>query len=154
MSAQLAIDIFRRHGVNITPTRIYLLGLLLNDGRKLITLQDISRLSGGAVDRITVYRTLILFCKKGFLYKIVDKANKTYYALDAGLLDPAKNCNEHLHFRCQGCGAVTCLPIPVFGYLLPKGFIQTDANILLFGYCPACSPPHTHTQNTGTHHEK
>ncbi len=140
MSQKEAIEIFRQRGISVTSTRTYILDLLLNK-RVLITPQEITKLSKGSIHRITAYRILHFFCEKGLFYKIVDKNNRAYYTLDASLVEKLtkKHCKDHIHFKCIRCSQLTCLPVPVTSFTLPDGFVTTDNNFLLIGYCPACN---------------
>lgn len=80
----------------------------------------------------TVYRTLRLFGRLGVVRQLQVKDGCVRYEL----VGPS-----HSHFVCLICGRVfdTDSQDVRGGGFWRKGFVVTDSEICLFGYCPACS---------------
>jgi Fur family peroxide stress response transcriptional regulator len=50
------------------------------------------------------------------------------------------NLQEHSHFYCESCGAISDVDIPFAGrWNLPPGFIVAHAEVSLKGQCAKCS---------------
>ena len=90
-------------------------------------------------DRVTIYRTLDTFLKKGIIHKIPSGDGASLFALCVG-------CNEHehhdnhVHFKCTQCGTSECLidqSVPEIS--LPEGYKMADANLLIEGTCRNCA---------------
>lgn len=90
-------------------------------------------------DRITLYRTLKTFEKKGLVHGIAD-GNITRYALcDAGCRE-GHHADSHLHFYCTSCGETSCLPgVRVPPVNVPQGFRLQELSLLAKGICEKCS---------------
>jgi len=45
-----------------------------------------------------------------------------------------------LHFKCEDCGSIICLPeIQINDYKLPQGFQKKEASVLITGICNVCN---------------
>lgn len=146
MTREIIVELFRQKAINITDARIYILSLIASS-HKMMSQYELIKLSAKKINRITVYRTLSFFCEMGLIYKILDYKNKPFYALDIKLMNAgsamvadAGTCNDHYHFKCLSCGSFVCLPFKYTDMPLPHGFVKTNANLLLMGYCAECSP--------------
>ncbi|MEW5934356.1 MAG: transcriptional repressor [Bacillota bacterium] len=80
----------------------------------------------------TVYRTLRLFAKLGVVRQLRARDGCVRYEL----VGPS-----HAHFVCLSCGRVFDADQEDVrgGGFRGRGFVVTDSEICLFGYCPACT---------------
>jgi Fur family ferric uptake transcriptional regulator len=91
----------------------------------------------GQMDRVTIYRILHRFEEDGLLHKVVSDDGKTYFAL-------CRKCSNknhhhmHLHFRCERCGKIECMPEEMM-LRLPEGYVPAHANLFVSGYCRQCN---------------
>ncbi len=91
------------------------------------------------IDRITLYRTLKTFEKKGIIHKAFDGTKTAKYAL-------CDNCtahfhhDNHVHFHCNDCGKTICLEnVETPAVALPKGLQVKTTHYVMKGICPQCS---------------
>ncbi|MCM1029137.1 MAG: transcriptional repressor [Pseudoflavonifractor sp.] len=140
MTATDSLDLrLSAHGIRPTPNRRLVLAAL--DGATCpIALADLETILD-TVDRSAIFRSLNLFRSIGLVHVIDDGSGSTKYELcreESHTLAPA---HLHAHFHCSRCGATVCLPdIPVPAVALPPGYIASDANFVVTGLCPSCSP--------------
>lgn len=86
-------------------------------------------------DRVTLYRTLKLFLKKGIVHKIVVDDQTRKYKL-AGRFRKS----DHAHFYCIHCNTLLCMPhLDVDMSLLPPGFQFQSARLVVEGICDHCT---------------
>lgn len=106
-------------------------------------------------DRVTLYRTLLVFMEKNLIHKVLDGSGVAKYAIcpDTCLHQPPPTTQQkaetthsshthhaHVHFQCLQCQHTTCiqaLPIPTVN--LPQGYQFYDANFLVRGTCQKCN---------------
>ena len=127
-----ALNLLSKHELSITNGRLNILNILLNSPTALSE-KDIQKKSAGACDRATIYRTLKLFVRSGIIHPIATEGMVTRYILK-------KEPLEHLHFKCEDCGSIICLPdIQINEYELPSGFKKKEASVLITGICNECN---------------
>jgi Fur family ferric uptake transcriptional regulator len=124
--------------LRITPARQFILGLFLKS-EFAISHTDIDGEINESLDRITVYRTLKTFLKKGLIHQVPDDKGAMKYALCSGACSPANHSHDHVHFKCLKCGQTNCLNISIPSIKLPKGYASNDTSILIQGVCKHCS---------------
>ena len=83
----------------------------------------------------TIYRNLRLFKRAGILTEHQFDGVRRCYEIAA--------CAKHHHLMCIGCGQIFEFNCPSSGSLqaritTEKGFMVTDAEVRLVGYCPEC----------------
>lgn len=123
--------------VRSTPMRMLVLEQFLH-ARAARSLGELETAMPRA-DRITIYRTLRTFEKKGILHAIADGSGATLYALCPDACGPAHHRDFHPHFHCVRCGATTCLDMPAPQLArLPEGYQLLDMEVQLRGICPDC----------------
>lgn len=122
----------------ISPTamRILTLDFLLEQSRA-VSLSEIENYFFIS-DRITLYRTLKTFEKKGLIHSIQEN-NTTKYALCQ------ENCSEylhhdnHLHFYCIECKNTICLEqMELNNIKLPSSFKVSEFRFFAKGICDKC----------------
>ncbi|HET8753823.1 MAG TPA: transcriptional repressor [Salinimicrobium sp.] len=123
----------------VRPTAMRLLVLeTLQKQKAAISLQDLE-LAFEKADRITLYRTLKTFQKKGLIHSIEDGTGATKYALCQEGCECAPE-DMHLHFFCTSCEDTFCLPkLKIPEISLPEGFVPVETNLLVKGVCANCT---------------
>jgi len=122
--------------------------LKLTDGRKeiLAILQgsvhalshtDIEKKLLSPLDRITVYRTLQSFMRKGLIHAVTDPDSRVtrYLYNSPGLSE------QHAHFKCRLCKILVCLDTPIFRIMpieLPGGYHAEFYSLIIEGFCDRC----------------
>ena len=132
-SSQILADFKLR----ITPVRKHILGLFL-DRDFAISHSDIDQEIPADLDRITVYRTLRTFLKKGLIHQVPDDKGVMKYALCNEACSPVRHRHDHVHFKCLKCGQTNCLNISIPPIKLPEGYASKDTTVLIQGVCKQC----------------
>lgn len=90
-------------------------------------------------DRVTLYRTLQTFLKKGIVHKVLNDSGVTKYAMCSHTCTKHEHFDEHIHFKCLRCTNLVCLNEVILPKVnLPKGYSFINAHYLIQGICPAC----------------
>jgi Fur family transcriptional regulator, ferric uptake regulator len=127
-----AKEILKQYQLSKTSGRLDILNVFLLSATALSE-KDLQVKTVGVCDRATIYRTLKLFVKSGIIHPIATESMVTRYILKKGPVD-------HLHFKCEGCGSIICLPdIRINDYNLPNGFKKKEASLLITGICNVCN---------------
>lgn len=127
-----AEEILIQHQLSKTFGRLNILNIFLQNNSALSE-RDIQIKTTDVCDRATIYRTLKLFVKSGIIHPVATESMITRYILKKGPL-------EHLHFKCEDCGSIICLPeIQINDYNLPAGFKKREASLLITGICNVCN---------------
>ena len=133
-------DVLQRlaaEGYPITDQRRALVALVLAQGKRF-TADDLlaeARARRLAVGRATVFRTLDLLERLGYVGRVHDGGRGGYTACALG---------HHHHLVCSACGQVLHIEgCPVSGYLRElesrTGFHVASHRLEIAGVCPACS---------------
>ncbi len=134
-----AASLLKKYGLRITDIRIIILELF-KSSEVALSEQNIEKQLTTTCDRVTVYRTLKSFLDKGLVHKVLDEGNIVKYALCGSHCEEDKHHHEHVHFKCNTCGATICLEnIPIQKVNLPEGFEQEESNLLVLGTCKNCN---------------
>jgi Fur family ferric uptake transcriptional regulator len=89
-------------------------------------------------DRITLYRTLKTFEKKGLIHSVND-GHSTKYAICSDSCHENAHTDTHLHFYCTACQNTFCLPkisIPMVD--IPHNFQLEELSVMARGICENC----------------
>jgi Fur family ferric uptake transcriptional regulator len=129
-----------RSGLRRTPVRAGVLDVLARAARPMSVPQILEKMKG-AVDTVTVYRTLHTFARKKLVHRVRGEDRSWLYALGDALEQP-----EHLHphFVCDHCGKVECLeaarvpPSLVDSLNVRGGYEVRWPEVVLHGLCPKC----------------
>ncbi len=123
-----------------TPLRRAILEVLLEAGMPLSWKEAFVRLRRKTeADKVSLYRNLDLFERKGLVHKILGSDGAWRYC--ARQADENRCPGNHAHFLCLGCGKMVCLedqPIPTV--ILPDGFTVEGKQLLAYGRCASCTP--------------
>jgi Fur family ferric uptake transcriptional regulator len=130
-----AEEVLRARKLRITKGRVMVLSLLLK-ARRPLSQKEVMERTGGALDRVSVYR--ILHVLSG-----ADIIHRAYVEGRSWVFESAHRCGEHHchpHFSCRNCGATTCLEdIEIFlKGNIKKGFLVERQKVLIEGLCPEC----------------
>lgn len=132
-------QILEYNNLQKTAIRLDILAILLSRNFAVPEL-ELKELLIENYNRSTIYRTLQVFLQSKIIHKIVEEDGKFSYVASGKYKQTPHANKEHIHFKCQMCGTVMCLPdIPVGTYSLPKGYIKLKSNFLIVGVCNLCS---------------
>lgn len=132
-------SVLHLHGLRKTAFRKELLEMFYNTTLSL-TVEEIKKNTGVSKDKVTIYRALDAFEKKGLIHKVPDKNNLTRYALchNTGC-SSEKHVHNHAHFICNSCNDTFCIEeIEVPSIPNSKGFNIKSTKLTLEGDCPSC----------------
>ena len=133
-----AEQLLQKHKLRKTEIRTTILNLFLK-AEKALSEQNIECNLTRTCDRVTIYRSLKSFLDKGILHKVLDEGNVVKYALCGNTCNEKDHQHEHVHFKCNACGATVCFEqIPIQKIQLPKGFKKEESNLLVLGICDKC----------------
>jgi Fur family ferric uptake transcriptional regulator len=131
-------DILKRNQLSITGSRTKILELFQETNGALAH-ADIEKKTDESYDRVTIYRTLQTFVEKGIIHTIPTADNSVLYALCKDECTQGHHHDNHVHFICDECGNTFCLDnITVPEIVLPKGFTQKRADVIVSGICKNC----------------
>lgn len=92
------------HQVRLTPLRLAVLEVLGSANQAFPAREILQRIQGRRrVNKVTVYRILEDFSRRGLVRKIPAEGKATLYELACEHHPP------HPHFQCHACGEVQCL---------------------------------------------
>lgn len=134
-----AEQLLKTHQLRRTDTRVEVLELFMNKDRALAQ-RDIEE-ELGAIDRITLYRTLRSFEEKGLIHRAIDGSEKLRFALCSQECNPVEgHFDEHAHFHCEICNQTFCLDqINAPSVKVPSGYRIDSAHLVLKGVCDKCN---------------
>ncbi len=127
--------VLQKHGCRITEQRMKILGFLMKN-TKSHALSEIERRFREKIDRVTIYRTLNIFIKKGFVLKFININGTSFFVFKER---KRKMKAAHPHMRCVICGEIICLPELPAEYL--KSLAKYEMGVSQFyseGTCPNC----------------
>lgn len=137
VTVDIIIERLRKHHLYITRSRVDILALIYSLDC-VVSTGVITEASGFTFDRITVYRTLQLFCKKGIL-KAVPSTNGL---VEFSLLPDKKTQQEtkirEAVFICEQCGSNKTLQLKGSFRLEPPP-ADTLKQIIIKGLCELCT---------------
>lgn len=123
--------------VQPTPMRILVLDFLLQQ-HAAASLTDIEN-SFAQSDRVTIYRTLKTFEKKGLIHCVQDGITAKY-ALCQNDCDANVHQDTHLHFYCTRCKETVCLPaVKIPGIVVPGNYVVAEMSLIARGVCEKCA---------------
>ncbi len=139
MTSTKAENLLKSHQLRRTDTRVDVLDLFI---RKDIALaqRDIEE-ELGAIDRITLYRTLRTFEEKGLIHRAIDGSEKLRFALCSHECNAEEgHFDEHAHFHCKLCESTFCLDQVITPSVkVPRGYTIESAHLVLKGICEKCN---------------
>ena len=136
-SLKIAHDILKSKKLNITDIRCRVLMLLGKSGNAFTQkeIEEFLEKEMGAIDRVTLYRTIRIFIEKQVIHPIMVDAQTIKLKLAGN-----HRGSDHPHFYCSHCQKLVCMPqIKIEQIMLPKGFVMQSSNVLIDGVCETCS---------------
>ena len=133
--------LLQHHNVRKTNGRLSVLQTLLKS-RKALSHTELHEQIKKDLDRVTLYRILEQFEKRGIIHKVPDDQVSVKYALcDHSEHDlNHTHSDNHAHFKCQSCGETLCLDDSTIPNIaVPRGFQVNERFLLLGGLCSKCA---------------
>ena len=131
--------ILSQHGISKTVFRTELLSLFYKS-EKSFSVEGVLESFSNTVNKVTVYRALEHFEKKGLIHQVPDKYGCKKYALCRHNECSSDSHNHnHGHFICFSCNQTFCLDqkkMPELTCL--RGFYVEDLTLTAEGYCKDC----------------
>lgn len=129
--------LLKTHTLRITDCRIDVLESFYHT-KHALSFKDLEEVLMD-YDRVTLYRTLNSFIEKGLLHKIPSDSGFASYGLCSGECTDSSHHHDHVHFKCNNCGHIECLP----EHLVPKvklpGYQIKEQNLIVNGVCKRCN---------------
>jgi len=128
----------KKTGLPITKQRLRVLRVL-TELAKPLCLKEIRLLLNG-MDRVTVFRILAAFEKYNIIHVIVLENGQKLYALCDDYCGEKNNCHahEHIHFKCETCLDVSCVPLEDFPKISIANYLVKNVNVNVSGLCVNC----------------
>ncbi len=133
-------SILSKNGISRTRFRTDLLNLFYTT-KVSLSIDDILKHFHNSINKVTVYRSLESFEKKGLIHKVPDSNNLKRYSLcnEEECSKSAHNHN-HGHFICYSCNQTFCIEdIKSPDITSLKGFYVKELKLTLEGYCRDCT---------------
>ena len=136
----LAIEeLLKRHHLSTTSVREEILKVFIRS-HSPISMSELKERMSKDCDRVTLYRNLKNFTRKGILHEVYLDKQESKFVLPENIVNPDKNYSEHLHFKCTNCDMVKCLTDQeIMTIKLPDGYTMQEVNFVVFGLCNKCS---------------
>jgi Fur family ferric uptake transcriptional regulator len=135
-----AESLVQRTGARVTRQRVAVLAVLLAAPRALTHHEVEKRAHRGlGMDRVTVYRVLEWLTARNLAHRIA--GDDRVWRFNAAE-DEAEGGHAHAHFKCNGCGEVTCLDgvRAARSIRLPSGYHPQEVDLTVKGLCVECVP--------------
>lgn len=110
---------------------------LIKNAEMALSHAEIQLKTGNLCDRVTIYRILERLVAQDEVHKIATPDGTIKYAA-CKHSETTKHQHNHVHFSCNTCFSVTCLPVIVPTFSLPKNYLATETHFTLSGKCPNC----------------
>lgn len=137
---QEIINTLKKHSAYVTQNRIAVLKIFLQNHIS-ISVSRIRKLSTVELDRISIYRTLQFFLKKGLIRMVPNSRGNPHYIL-TDLLQPSSlsSAKDHIvYFICTSCGHTELIEqrsAPVFNK--PGNHKVSNCYVVMEGLCSKC----------------
>jgi len=134
-------NILKARGIYITPTRIIVFKIIL-EHKGTINAAQIHKLASFRLDRVSVYRALQAFLKKGLILTVPNSRGWPKYLIKnlAENKYHTKPDKTTIYFICTNCGAVkTTKTLKPIAQLLPGNHQIETCQLIVEGRCSDCS---------------
>ena len=130
--------ILKIRGLSVTNNRLKLLKVFVQLDKPL-DLKSIKLLMG-SIDRVSLFRILLIFEKTKIIHSInLAEGSKLYALCDQECASNDRvHEHKHIHFQCTDCDDVSCLPITNFPILTAPNYIINNVSINASGLCSEC----------------
>lgn len=136
------ITALKNHNAYVTQTRIAVLKVL-SKSQTSISVSRIRKLSPVALDRVSVYRALQLFLRKGLIRTIPNSKGNPQYILSNFLKPPTLTSasDQLVYFVCNHCGYTELIQQnAALKFTKPDKYQVKNWFIVLEGVCTKCMP--------------
>tara|TARA_B000000475_G_scaffold216926_1_gene179407 strand:- start:54 stop:497 length:444 start_codon:yes stop_codon:yes gene_type:complete len=132
-------SILSENGISRTQFRTELLNFFYSS-EKSLSVEDILKHFDNSINKVTVYRSLESFEKKGLIHKVPDHNNLKRYSLcRENECSATLHNHNHGHFICYSCNQTFCLEeLKSPDLTCMKGFYVQELKLTLEGYCQDC----------------
>lgn len=128
-------EILHKHNLIRTSCRQNIIETVAGSGHA-VSEDEIKQKVEGTYDRTTFYRSFKTLIENNILHKIVVDNQLVKYALT----DNSQMSKKHIHFYCNRCGIVECLPdTEINTPKLPAGYTRIETELIVKGYCNKCN---------------
>lgn len=131
-----AVSLIKNTKARVTTARVKVLDFLLSQTDSLTHHEIQEKLSGEAIDSVTLYRVLEWLTENELVHRIAGADQVWRFSAGGG-----HHAHEHAHFQCTRCDKLTCfteLKLPQT-MALPDGFRSQEVDFLIKGLCPRCA---------------
>ncbi len=90
-------------------------------------------------NRITLYRTIKVFVEKGIIHEISLSGEESNYAICQEECDIGSHQHQHIHFKCNMCGTISCVKINKFPTIQLPEYKIDQLEIQVTGLCKKCN---------------
>ena len=136
ISEAVILQLLKRHKVNITRNRISILAAVLSM-KGAVAASSIFAEAGIDADRVTIYRTLKVFERKGVLQLVANTHGKVEFCIRPGILGMEEMETVYARSICIACGTQAPLDFPKPADI--EGMYGFDpSEILIKGLCWSC----------------
>lgn len=134
------IQLLKRHNINITRNRIRILTVVCSmEG--IICASRVVAETGIHADRVTIYRTLQVFHRKGLLQLVPNTHGKVEFCMNAEVSGIPENDTVCARSVCTACGSQETISFPERSTI--TGMFGFDPReILIRGLCWSCKSGH------------
>lgn len=133
-------ELIKKVKLSVTESRVSILNLFQEKNMLGFSIHDLLDHFEGQYDKVTLYRTINTFEKKGLIHKIIDESGLDKYALCGDDCTEQVHNHEHIHFYCLKCGKTECLNEHIeLNIRLPLNYAKKHSNFLISGICGACN---------------
>jgi len=142
-------QLLRQHRLHVTAQRLAIMRAVSERPHATADeVADIVREGIGSISRQAVYDTLGVLVERQLLRRIQPAGSAARYEDRVG--------DNHHHLICRTCGStfdIDCAvgAVPCLTASVDHGFVIDEAEVIYWGFCPACQPHHTPEQ--GHHHD-
>jgi Fur family transcriptional regulator, ferric uptake regulator len=131
-----AAALLKEKNIRLTDGRKEVLEVLQNS-KVALSHSEVDEKLPTHIDRITIYRTLLSFKKKGLIHSIIDPhSGAAKYLFNSPGLP-----KYHAHFKCTSCDLLICLQIDTSqmnAMSVPEGFHAASYSFIIEGLCDKC----------------
>ena len=138
MDKEYILELLLTNKIRKTQFRIELLEVFMNTKYGL-SFKDVKERTSSTQDKVTIYRALTIFEKKGIIHKVPNTNDVSKYAICPEACSEKAHQHNHAHFICTQCEKTFCvdeIELPILKKV--KGYKIKRSNLTLEGDCPDC----------------
>ena len=129
-------ELLNNRNLKATSTRLNLLSKMIKYGSAMSYSSIQNQMN--PIDRVTLFRILSCFEKKGIIHSIRLENGQHLYAVCKETCRDGQHSHQHIHFTCESCDDVSCLSIDNFPNLSLTNYKFNNININVSGVCQSC----------------